>query len=61
MITDDCVLKRLVSGDWAGEETIFEVEDMAYVMVKGEELAFANDKDVDEFAKIVKEMIKNLS
>jgi hypothetical protein len=57
----DIVLRRLVSGGWAGDETVFAIEEMEYVTVEmSSELAFANDEDVDEFCKIVKEMIKSM-
>ena len=58
--TDIIIQSQFVKGGWAGDETRIYTDDFECVYVDGD-LAFANDYDVDEFCKIVKEMIANLS
>ena len=54
-------LEYLVSGGWAGDETVFKNEGMEYITITQNEISFASEDDVDEFAEIAKELVRGLS
>jgi len=52
--------KLTLFGDYAGDETVLEWDyNTGGIWIKACELCFSDEKEVDEFASILKDMIRN--